>query len=62
MARDIGPVKWESLRAFCPPDAYASGMGYASRRALKADVYHKVKGRIGSWFDPIERPYVANAP
>jgi hypothetical protein len=55
MARDIGPVKWESLRAFCPPDAYASGMGYASRRALKADVYHKVKGRIGSWFDPIER-------
>lgn len=54
-ARDIGPVKWESLRAFCPPDAYAASMGYASRRALRADTYHKDKGRVLTAFDPIER-------
>jgi hypothetical protein len=54
-SRDMGPIKWESLRAFCPPDSYAAGMGYASRRAIKADTYHKVKGRVLSAFDPIER-------
>ena len=54
-SRDLGPVKWESLRAFCPPDSYAASMGYASRRALKADTYHRVKGRVASAFDPIER-------
>lgn len=54
-ARDIGPVKWESLRAFCPPDAYAASMGYASRRALRADTFHKSKGRVLTAIDPIER-------
>lgn len=54
-ARDIGPLRWESLRAFCPPDAYAAGMGYASRRALRADTYHKISGRVLTAMDPIER-------
>jgi hypothetical protein len=54
-ARDIGPLRWESLRAFCPPDAYAAGMGYAGRRAMRIDTYHKVDGRVLTAMDPIER-------
>ena len=54
-ARDIGPLRWESLRAFCPPDAYAAGMGYAGRRALRADTFHKINGRVLTAMDPIER-------
>lgn len=54
-ARDVGPLRWESLRAFCPPDSYAAGMGYASRRALRADTYHRVNGRVLTAHDPIER-------
>jgi hypothetical protein len=55
LARDVGPLRWESLRAFAPSDSYAAGMGYASRRALRADVFHKVKGRVLTAHDPIER-------
>ena len=55
IARDVGPLRWESLRAFAPSDSYAAGMGYASRRALRADVFHKVKGRVLTAHDPIER-------
>jgi hypothetical protein len=54
-ARDIGPLRWESLRAFCPPDAYAAGMGYAGRRAMRIDTYHKADGRVLTAMDPIER-------
>ncbi len=54
-ARDIGPLRWESLRAFCPPDSYAAGMGYAGRRAIRVDTYHKRDGRVLTAIDPIER-------
>jgi hypothetical protein len=53
--RDMGAVRWESLRAFCPPDAYAAGMGYASRRAIRVDTYHRQDGRVLTAMDPIER-------
>jgi hypothetical protein len=54
-AKDIGPLKWESLRAFCPPDSYASGMGYSSRRALQAITFHKQDGLVLRAIDPIDR-------
>ena len=54
-AKDIGPLRWESLRAFCPPDAYAAGMGYASRRALQAMTFHMIDGLVLRAIDPIER-------
>ena len=54
-SKDIGPLKWESLRAFTAPDAYASGMGYASRRALQAITFHKRDGVVLRAIDPIER-------
>lgn len=54
-ARDIGPLRWESLRAFCPPDAYAASMGYASRRALQAFTIHKQDGIVLRAIDPIQR-------
>ena len=55
-ARDIGPLRWESLRAFCPPDAYAAGMGYAPRRALHSLTFDKQDGLVLRAIDPIERP------
>jgi len=54
-AKDFGAIKWESLRAFCPPDAYAASMGYASRRALQSITFHKVDGIVARAYDPIER-------
>lgn len=54
-ARDVGPLRWESLRAFAPPDAYAAGMGYAGRRALQALTFHKRDGLVLRALDPIER-------
>jgi hypothetical protein len=53
--RDFGALRWESLRAFAPPDSYAAGMGYVSRRAIRVDTYHKRDGRKLSAWDPIER-------
>lgn len=53
--RDFGAVRWESVRAFAPPDAYAAGMGFSSRRAIRVDTYHRRKGRTGTASDPIER-------
>lgn len=52
-AKDFPGIKWESLRAFCPPDAY--GSGFAPRRALQAMVFSETKGRILVAHDPIER-------
>jgi hypothetical protein len=54
-AKDVGPLRWESLRAFAPPDAYAAGMGFASRRALQALTFHNVDGLVLRAIDPIER-------
>lgn len=58
-SRDVGGLRWESLRAFCPADAYAASMGFTSRRALTATVFHKDTGRAIAAFDPIERPDAA---
>ena len=52
-AKDVGPLRWESLRAFCPPDAY--GAGFAPRRALQAMVFHDKKGLVMTAHEPIWR-------
>lgn len=52
-AKDFPGIKWESLRAFCPPDAY--GAGFAPRRAMTAMVFDSVKGRVLVASDPIGR-------
>lgn len=52
-AERIGGLYWERLEPFCPPDSY--GASWANRRALKADTYHKVSGRVLTAIDPIER-------
>ena len=54
-AKDIGPLRYESLRAFCPPDAYAAGMGYGARRALQSITFHKQDGLVLRALDPIDR-------
>ena len=54
-AKDLGPLRFESLRAFCPPDAYAAGMGYGARRALQSLTFHKQDGLVLRALDPIER-------
>lgn len=54
-AKDIGPLKWESLRAFTPPDSYAAGMGYSGRRAMQALTFDKQDGLVLRAMDPIER-------
>lgn len=54
-ARDYGPLRWESLRAFCPPDAYAASMGYGGRRALQSITFHRQDGLVLRALDPIER-------
>jgi hypothetical protein len=54
-AKDFGPLRWESLRAFCPPDAYAAGMGYGARRALQSITFHKQDGLVLRALDPIDR-------
>lgn len=54
-AKDVGPLRWESLRAFCPPDAYAASMGYGARRALQSMTFHSVDGLVLRALDPIDR-------
>lgn len=54
-AKDVGPLRWESLRAFCPPDAYAASMGYGARRALQSMTFHKTDGLVLRCIDPIQR-------
>lgn len=52
-AHDFGPLRWESLRAFAPPDSY--GSQFPSRRQLQAVTFHDVDGLVLRAFDPIER-------
>lgn len=54
-SKDFGALRWESLRAFCPPDSYAASMGYPARRALQALTFDKVDGLVLRAIDPIER-------
>jgi hypothetical protein len=56
-AKDIGGLRWESLRAFCPPDAYAAGMGYTARRAMQALIFDRKDGLVLRALDPIERAH-----
>jgi hypothetical protein len=54
-AKDFGPLRWESLRAFCPPDAYAASMGYGGRRAMQSLTFHRTDGLVLRAMDPIDR-------
>lgn len=54
-AKDIGPLRWETLRPFCPPDAYAASMGYGARRALQSVTFHREDGLVQRNYDPIQR-------
>lgn len=54
-AKDIGGIRWESLRAFAPMDAYAASMGYTSRRALECLTFSKDSGLVVRVSDPVER-------
>lgn len=54
-AKDLGPLRYESLRAFCPPDAYAASMGYGGRRALQSIIFHRQDGIVLRALDPIDR-------
>jgi hypothetical protein len=54
-AKDFGPLRWESLRAFCPPDAYAASMGYGGRRAMQSMTFHRHDGLVLRALDPIDR-------
>lgn len=51
-AKDFPGVKWQSLRAFCPPDAY--GAGFSSRRALRVMVFDDKKGLVLTAEDGVE--------
>lgn len=51
--KEFPGVKWTSLRAFCPPDAY--GAMFAPRRALQAMVFDVKKGHIATAIEPIWR-------
>lgn len=53
-AKDIGPLRWESLRAFAPPDAYAASMGYGARRALQSITFDAEDGMVLRAIDPIQ--------
>lgn len=52
-AKEFPGIRWEGLRAFCPPDAY--GARFAPRRAMQSITFHKTKGVVLRSFDPIER-------
>lgn len=52
-SKDFPGIRWESTRAFCPPDAY--GAQYAPRRAMQAITFHKERGPVLRATDPIER-------
>jgi DNA-binding Lrp family transcriptional regulator len=61
-SKDTGALKWESLRAFCPPDSYAASQGYAARRALHAITYDAIKGEVLRATDPVEGDYSVPSP
>lgn len=51
--KDLGPVRWHSLRAFAPADNY--GAKFGPRRAIQSITFHKIDGRVQENADPIER-------
>lgn len=52
---DLGAIQWESLRAFCPADAYAAGHHYSSRRQMQSVTFHKEDGVVLRVYDPVRR-------
>lgn len=54
-ALDLGAIQWESLRAFCPADAYAAGHHYSSRRQMQSVTFHKSDGMVLRVYDPVRR-------
>lgn len=52
-AERIGGLNWERLEPFAPTDVY--GASWVNRRAIKIDTYHKMRGRIATAIDPLER-------
>ena len=52
-AERIGGLNWERLEPFAPSDVY--GSSWVNRRAMKIDTYHKMRGRIATAIDPLER-------
>lgn len=53
--KDMGAIQWESLRAFCPRDAYAAGHHYSSRRQMQSITFHKEDGLVLRAYDPVRR-------
>jgi len=51
--KDLGGVKWHSLRAFCPPDNY--GAPFSSRRALTAMTFDARKGLVLNGIEGVMR-------
>ena len=51
--KDYGALIMETLRPFCPPDAY--GSRYPSRRALSSMTFHREDGLVLRATDPIRR-------
>lgn len=52
-AKDFPGIRWESVRAFCPPDAY--GALFGGKRTLQAMTFHLSDGLVLRAMDPIER-------
>jgi len=52
--KDFGAIQFESLRSFCPPDAYAAGMMFSQRRAVQALTFHRTDGLVMRAVDPLE--------
>lgn len=53
--KDMGAIQWESLRAFCPRDAYAAGHHYSSRRQMQSITFHKEDGLVLRAYDAVRR-------
>lgn len=53
--KDMGAIQWESLRAFCPRDAYAAGHHYSSRRQMQSITFHREDGLVLRAYDPVRR-------
>lgn len=54
-SKDMGAIQWESLRAFCPRDAFAAGHHYSSRRQMQSVTFHKFDGLVLRAYDPVRR-------
>lgn len=53
--KDLGAIQWESLRAFCPRDAYAAGHHYSSRRQMQSLTFHREDGLVLRAYDSVRR-------